>query len=276
MRDKTHSVDSIQKRKTSWLYQNRIIRNLLLALFVGMVIHTSQSQEMEQEDLKIEFEKISERLDKLEKDVIPRLNELEKQFATVFAEKKLDTEAKNAYNEINALVVRSKFDEAKAKVADFMKTFGATKYARGVARFQKELEVIGKETPKEWGIEKWFQGQNEIDLNAGSTTVLVFWETWCPHCVREVPKLQKLYKDNKENGLQLVGLTKLSKSATEEKLTAFISEKNVEYPIAKEDGSISQYFNVSGVPAAAVVRDGKVVWRGHPARLGEKLIQSWL
>ena len=256
-----------------WIYRNVQIVSLLL---ITLLIHVSFAQETEESNLKKEIQKLTERLNELEKDILPRLTEVEKQVEVVYAEKKLEIDSKNAYNEINALVAQAKFDDAKAKVADFMKNYGATKYARGVARFQQELGVIGKESPKEWGIEKWFQGENEIDLNGSSTTVLVFWELWCPHCVREVPKLQELYKKQKENGLQLVGLTKLSKSSTEEKLTDFINEKQVQYPIAKEDGSISKYFNVSGVPAAAVIRNGEVVWRGHPARLGEDLIQSWL
>jgi len=57
----------------------------------------------------------------------------------------------------------------------------------------------------------------------------------------------------------VIGLTRITKSATEEKVQAFIEEKKVEYPMAKEDGSVSRYFNVSGIPAAAVIKDGKVV-----------------
>ena len=257
-------------------YRSRFKPMVLSLVVIILFSHVFYAQETEDSNLKEEIQKLTERLNQLEKDILPRLTEVEKQAEVVYAEKKLAIDSKNAYNEINALVAQGKFDEAKVKVADFMKNYGTTKYARGVARFQQELGVIGKEAPKEWGIEKWFQGEDEIDLNGSSTTVLVFWEIWCPHCVREVPKLQELYEKQKANGLQLVGLTKLSKSATEKKLADFINEKQVQYPIAKEDGSISKYFNVSGVPAAAVIRNGEVVWRGHPARLGEDLIQSWL
>ena len=249
---------------------------ILLLFVVTLLFPVSQAQDTEESDVREAIQKLTKRLELLEKDIVPRLTEIEKQVAIVFAEKKLEIDAKNAYTEINTLVAQAKFDDAKAKVAEFMKSYSTTKYARGVASFQKELEVIGKESPKEWGVEKWFQGADEIDLNGSPTTVLVFWEVWCPHCVREVPKLQKLYDKHKEKGLQLVGLTKLSKSATDEELNDFINEKQVHYPIAKEDGSISQYFNVSGIPAAAVVRNGQVVWRGHPSRLSEDLLQSWL
>jgi hypothetical protein len=35
-------------------------------------------------------------------------------------------------------------------------------------------------------------------------------------------------------------------------------------------------FNVSGIPAAAVVKDGVVVWRGHPARLNNDILTGML
>ena len=113
-------------------------------------------------------------------------------------------------------------------------------------------------------------------LTAKPVTLLAFWEAWCPHCQREVPELEATYKSLSPQGLQIVGLTKITKSATEEKVTEFIKEKGVTYPMAKETGALSEYFGVSGIPAAAVVKDGKVVWRGHPARLDEETLKAWL
>ena len=125
-------------------------------------------------------------------------------------------------------------------------------------------------------IEQWFQGEGEVDISSGQATLLVFWEKWCPHCRREMPKLQATYEQFNSQGLQVIGLTKLSRNTAPDEISAFIDEQNVSYPIAKEDGSISEYFNVAGVPAAAVVKDGQIVWRGHPARLTDTMIQSWL
>jgi len=60
-------------------------------------------------------------------------------------------------------------------------------------------------------------------------------------------------------------------------VTAFLSEQKVTYPIAKEQGdSMSKAYGVKGIPAAAVVKDGKVVWRGHPAKLTDDMIKGWL
>ena len=76
--------------------------------------------------------------------------------------------------------------------------------------------------------------------------------------------------------LNIVGLTKITKSSTEAKVTQFIETNGLQFPIAKERGDLSQYFGVSGIPAAAVVKDGTIIWRGHPNGLNDALIQAWL
>jgi hypothetical protein len=45
--------------------------------------------------------------------------------------------------------------------------------------------------------------------------------------------------------------------------------------MAKEkDASMSTGFNVTGIPAAALVKEGKVIWRGHPGRLDDATIDK--
>ncbi len=188
----------------------------------------------------------------------------------------LENEARTAFNKINSLVQQNKYGDAKTEMAAFMTKYGSTNTAKQAGRLNAELSVIGKQAPTQWGIEKWFQGENDIDLGSDATTLLVFWEVWCPHCKREVPKIEKIYNDYKDKGLQVVGLTKVNRSATEDGVKGFITEKQLTYPIAKEDGKLSAHFGVSGVPAAAVVKNGKVVWRGHPVRLTPQMLESWL
>lgn len=49
----------------------------------------------------------------------------------------------------------------------------------------------------------------------------------------------------------------------------WVSEKGARYAYAYDkSGALSRYFNVTGIPAAALVNaQGVVVWRGHPASL---------
>lgn len=178
--------------------------------------------------------------------------------------------------EIASLSREGKYDEAKAKLATLKADYGTTQTYKKARRLEQELEIIGKAAPASWDIEKWYQGQDTVKLDGSGTTLVVFWEEWCPHCKREVPELIKTYDTLKPQGLQVVGLTKITKSSTEEKVLSFLSENKVNYPMAKETGALSEHFGVSGIPAAAVVKDGKIVWRGHPASLSEDQLKSWL
>ncbi len=184
--------------------------------------------------------------------------------------------AQKLYAEITELVKNGDLTQAKAKVEILNSQYGSTKTARRAKKVAAELEVIGKPAPTALTIDRWFQGEGEVNIASGQPTLLVFWEEWCPHCKREVPNLNETYGKYKGQGLQVVGLTKITRKSSEESVAAFIAEKGVTYPIAKETGDMSSYFNVSGIPAAAVVKDGTIVWRGHPARLTDEMIQGWL
>ncbi|MCO4745675.1 MAG: TlpA family protein disulfide reductase [Proteobacteria bacterium] len=174
----------------------------------------------------------------------------------------------------NDLAQALKYDEAKAKLAELKTKHGATRAARSSARLDAELAVVGIDAG-DLEVESWFQGN--ANMNDGKATMLVFWETWCPHCRREVPNVQATFDKYNSKGLNVIALTKITKSSTPEKVSEFIGENNLSYPIAKEkDGSMSSRFGVRGIPAAAMVKDGKVVWRGHPARLTEEMIEGWI
>ncbi|MFK7929593.1 MAG: TlpA family protein disulfide reductase [Myxococcota bacterium] len=198
-----------------------------------------------------------------------KLDGLEKQVASgggaaAPAGASLEDGARDAFKAIQGKVAELDFDSAKTLCKGAMSKFGRTKAAQRQGRICDEVAVVGKDA-MDLDVDKWFQG--EAKLADSGATLLVFWEQWCPHCKREVPEIEATY--NKYKGrMNVVGLTKVNRSATDEKVEAFIKEKAVTYPMGKEkDGSLSQYYNVSGVPAAALVKDGKIVWRGHPARL---------
>jgi len=242
--------------------RNRMILASVLAL--GLAVAGCAPASVEEE-----IAALNERVDTLEKQI--RLVE-----AGGGPSAQLEQEAQVAYTNLNQLVASGKIDDAKAQIKQIGTKYAGTKLGKRFQNMAAELAVVGKDRPSDWGIEKWFQGEEAVDLTGDGTMVIVFWETWCPHCRREVPKLQQMYDKFKGDGLQVIGLTRINRSATEDAVKDIIAQNNVNYPIAKEDGSVAQYFGVSGIPAAAVVKGGKVVWRGHPARITEGMLQDWL
>lgn len=184
-----------------------------------------------------------------------------------------EEEAMRLFNEINEALEENRVVEARELVGMLLEDHPRTRVASRAIRIQQELDVIGKAAPQ-LEVREWLQGER---AGWGRTTLVVFFEVWCPHCQREVPKLEAYYRELGPRGLDVVALTRLTKSATLEKAEAFIEEKELSFPVAVEqDGSMTEYFNVSGIPAAAIVQDGEIIWRGHPARLTEGYLAELL
>ncbi|MEQ1570260.1 MAG: TlpA disulfide reductase family protein [Myxococcota bacterium] len=166
-------------------------------------------------------------------------------------------------------------DEAKSILAELASKYPTTRSGKASIRMSSELALVGSAAPA-LEVDRWIRGSPEA-LVGGSVQLYVFFEAWCPHCKREMPKLAETARGYRERGLRVVGLTKMTRDVTEEGLAQFLDEGKVDFPVGLEaSGSMSERFVVSGIPAAAVVRDGVVVWRGHPALLTPAMLEGWL
>lgn len=61
----------------------------------------------------------------------------------------------------------------------------------------------------------------------GRPVVLNFWATWCPPCVKEMPELDRFYRDFSPKGWQVVGIAIDSPEAVK----TFLARQPVGYPI---------------------------------------------
>ena len=158
---------------------------------------------------------------------------------------------------------------AKAILEDLNRTYSKTRAALSSQRMSDEIAVIGTQVSP-LNAERWFQGQ--ADITDGVVLVVAF-EVWCPHCKREMPVLSEHYPQFQALGVrEVVGLTRVTRSATDGQVAEWVAEKGIVFPVAKEDGKTAEELGIRGVPAAAMLRDGEVIWRGHPARLSDELV----
>lgn len=114
----------------------------------------------------------------------------------------------------------------------------------------------------------WGNG-GTVDFAAlqGKVVVVEFWAAWCPPCRRSVPHLNELWAKHKDNGLQVIAVTKLDQRQTEEQARTYARE-HIRYPVAiTSDPATYQAYGIRGIPHAVVIgRDGKVKWTGNPLR----------
>ena len=111
----------------------------------------------------------------------------------------------------------------------------------------------------------WVKGES-VDISKG-VNVVEFWATWCPPCRTSIPHLTETQVKYKDRGVNIIGVT----NETLEAVEPFVNRmgKKMEYSVAIDKGrSTSNEFmgryNVGGIPHAFVVKNGKVVWHGHP------------
>ncbi|MBN1406070.1 MAG: TlpA family protein disulfide reductase [Candidatus Omnitrophica bacterium] len=95
----------------------------------------------------------------------------------------------------------------------------------------------------------------------GKNAVLVFWTTWCPYCVQEIPDIEKFYNENKEK----TAVLSINLRESKEKVASFIKRTNMTYPVLLDtDGKIGELYGVRGIPTVIAVGKGKnVLYYGH-------------
>ena len=184
-----------------------------------------------------------------------------------------ELQARERFQEIQTHHTRLEVDQVRAKMKALAEDFPEVKGLPAFTKLAAEVAHIGKEAGT-LEVEQWYQG--ETTLAGANVTLLVFWESWCPHCQDEMPKIQKLFEQYQERGLNVIGLTKITQSATMTSVLAFIGERDLTFSVGKENGSMSKYYGVEGIPAAAIVKNGIIIWRGNPERISNLTIEKAL
>lgn len=127
-----------------------------------------------------------------------------------------------------------------------------------VARATQKLEEIDKRRQQANFTLSDLQGKTwTLQELKGKVVLVNFWATWCPPCRKEMPDLEKLYKEFAGQGFVVLSISDEDLA----KVRPFIEKGKFSYPVLLDPGrKVNDEFVVEGIPKSFVYdRDGKLV-----------------
>jgi peroxiredoxin len=92
----------------------------------------------------------------------------------------------------------------------------------------------------------------------GKVVLLNFWATWCPPCRLEMPSMERLYGEFRDQGLEIVAVNFMESG---EQVRAFAEEQKLTYPmLLDKEAEIAGRYGVMRLPVSVLIgREGEVI-----------------
>ncbi len=167
---------------------------------------------------------------------------------------------------------------ARRVFGEITERYANTSLASKAEQKLEGIRLIGSMAPplhiKEW-IGETPPGGNGYEAKL---TLLDFWAIWCPHCRRNIPKMERLLANYRKRGVSVVGITRDREGLGVEQVREFIKSHAMGYPTGMDDeGKTSQEMAVKSIPCVVIVGpEGRIRWHGHPDNLTDKVIEVLL
>jgi thiol-disulfide isomerase/thioredoxin len=96
------------------------------------------------------------------------------------------------------------------------------------------------------------------DFKDKSPVLLMFWATWCPYCVGEMPQLMELRGRVRGNDLAILAI---DLEEDRDRVAAYVEARGVNFPVLLDsDARVAGRYGVEGVPTFVLIdRQGKGV-----------------
>ena len=86
----------------------------------------------------------------------------------------------------------------------------------------------------------------------GKVVLVNIWATWCSPCVDEMPSMEKLYQEFKDDNLEILAVSIDALGA--EVVGPFMQKYNLTFPaLLDPEGTIRQSYQVTGVPESFII-----------------------
>jgi peroxiredoxin len=92
----------------------------------------------------------------------------------------------------------------------------------------------------------------------GRVVLLNIWATWCPPCVEEMPSMEKLYREMKDEGFEILAVSIDTSGA--KAVLPFMEKHKLSFPaLTDSEGATKLLYHTTGVPESFLIdKDGVI------------------
>ncbi|MFJ8262856.1 peroxiredoxin family protein [Rummeliibacillus sp. NPDC094406] len=88
----------------------------------------------------------------------------------------------------------------------------------------------------------------------GKKVIINFWATWCPPCNEEVPHMQKVYEEYKNQGVEILAVNVTNKDKGKEAIAQFVKEHGLTFEVLlDEEGFVGSTYQVLTLPTTYII-----------------------
>ncbi|WP_343668461.1 TlpA disulfide reductase family protein [Chitinophaga sp.] len=89
--------------------------------------------------------------------------------------------------------------------------------------------------------------------------LLVFWGTWCPPCIAEIPLLRKIRQQYSKEQLEIISV---AVGSAPEKVRQFIKEQQMDWMNIVDNDKINQLYQINAYPEVFLIeRKGNIIYK---------------
>ncbi|MCP5461953.1 MAG: TlpA family protein disulfide reductase [bacterium] len=143
------------------------------------------------------------------------------------------------------------------------------------ANAQVIAENLGGAAPA-LNVSEFIKG-DAVDVTDGGIYVVEFWATWCPPCRASIPHLTELQKKFKDKGVTFIGISQEDLAAVKPFVESMGDAMQYTVAVDNNGATTESYlapFGIQGIPHAFIVKEGKLVWHGHPMDSLEEMLDA--